>query len=120
MISNVTDLIITDVKLGSGTEATSGRGVSVHYTGWLYDEAAADHKGKWFDSSLERGKPFNFLLGKGSVIKGWDQGIPGMKVGGRRTLTIPAEMGYGARGGGGGKIPPNAALIFDVQLLGAN
>jgi FKBP-type peptidyl-prolyl cis-trans isomerase len=117
-ISNVTELIKTDVKLGTGAEATSGQRVSVHYTGWLYDETATSHKGKRFDSSLDRGKPFKFILGVGRVIQGWDQGVQGMKVGGKRTLTIPAEMGYGARGAG--TIPPNAPLIFDVQLMSVN
>lgn len=115
----MTELIKTDVKLGEGTEATAGNHVSVHYTGWLYDEAVADHKGKKFDSSRDRGEPFDFPLGAGRVIKGWDQGFDGMKVGGQRTLIIPASMGYGARGAGG-VIPPNATLVFDVELLGVN
>jgi FKBP-type peptidyl-prolyl cis-trans isomerase len=118
-MSNVTELIKTDVKLGEGAEATAGQGVSVHYTGWLYDESATDHKGKKFDSSRDRDTPFEFPLGGGRVIQGWDQGVQGMKVGGQRTLTIPAEMGYGARGAGG-VIPPNATLVFDVELLGIN
>lgn len=113
------DLVKTDVKVGNGTEATAGKMVSVHYTGWLYDEAAADKHGKKFDSSRDRGQPFQFPLGGGQVIKGWDQGVAGMKIGGQRTLIIPAEMGYGARGAGG-VIPPNATLIFDVELLGVN
>jgi FKBP-type peptidyl-prolyl cis-trans isomerase len=92
--------------------------VSVHYTGWLYDEKAADKKGKQFDSSRDRGRAFNFQLGKGSVIRGWDQGVAGMKVGGKRTLTIPSEMGYG-RKGAGSAIPPMSALVFDVELLDA-
>jgi len=117
--SNMTELIKTDTKLGEGAEATAGNHVSVHYTGWLYDEAAADHKGKKFDSSRDRGDPFDFPLGAGHVIKGWDQGFDGMKVGGQRTLIIPAHMGYGARGAGG-VIPPNATLVFDVELLGVN
>lgn len=117
--SNMTELIKTDTKLGEGAEATAGSHVSVHYTGWLYDEAAADHKGKKFDSSRDRSEPFDFPLGAGRVIKGWDQGFDGMKVGGQRTLIIPASMGYGARGAGG-VIPPNATLIFDVELLGVN
>ena len=114
---SVSELVKTDVKAGEGVEATAGRNVSVHYTGWLYDEAAPDHKGTKFDSSRDRGTPFEFTLGAGQVIKGWDQGVQGMKVGGSRTLTIPPEMGYGARGAGG-VIPPNATLVFDVELLG--
>lgn len=111
------DLVKTDVKVGDGTEATAGKMVSVHYTGWLYDEKAADKHGTKFDSSRDRGQPFQFALGGGQVIKGWDQGVAGMKIGGQRTLVIPAELGYGARGAGG-VIPPNATLIFDVELLG--
>ena len=114
--SNMNELIKTDIKLGEGAEATAGHDVSVHYTGWLYDEAAADHHGKKFDSSRDRGQPFNFPLGAGHVIKGWDQGVAGMKVGGQRTLIIPAALGYGSRGAGG-VIPPNATLVFDVELL---
>jgi FKBP-type peptidyl-prolyl cis-trans isomerase len=117
--SKVTDLIKTDIKLGSGAVAAAGHLVSVHYTGWLYDEAAAEHKGKKFDSSRDRNDPFEFHLGAGQVIKGWDAGVEGMKVGGQRMLIIPAEMGYGARGAGG-VIPPNATLIFDVELLGTH
>jgi FKBP-type peptidyl-prolyl cis-trans isomerase len=115
----VTELIKTDVKLGTGAEAKAGQSVSVHYTGWLYDPAAPDHKGSKFDSSRDRGTPFNFPLGAGRVIQGWDQGVQGMKVGGQRTLVIPANLGYGARGAGG-VIPPNATLVFDVELLGVN
>lgn len=113
------ELIKTDAKAGAGTEATAGRSVSVHYTGWLYDEAAPDHKGAKFDSSLDRGTPFEFTLGAGQVIQGWDQGVQGMKIGGSRTLVIPPHMGYGSRGAGG-VIPPNATLVFDVELLGVN
>jgi FKBP-type peptidyl-prolyl cis-trans isomerase len=113
----MTELIKTDVTLGDGTLATAGKDVSVHYTGWLYDETATDHHGKKFDSSRDRGQPFEFPLGAGHVIKGWDQGVEGMKVGGQRTLIIPAALGYGARGAGG-VIPPNATLVFDVELLG--
>ncbi|MDD4929132.1 MAG: FKBP-type peptidyl-prolyl cis-trans isomerase [Gallionella sp.] len=117
--SNMSELIKTDIKLGEGKLAAPGQNVSVHYTGWLYDEAAADHKGKKFDSSRDRGQPFEFPLGAGHVIKGWDVGVEGMKVGGQRTLIIPSGMGYGARGAGG-VIPPNATLVFDVELLGVN
>ena len=117
--SNMTELIKTDVKLGTGDLATAGKNVSVHYTGWLYDVAAADHHGKKFDSSRDRNEPFEFPLGAGRVIQGWDQGVAGMKVGGQRTLVIPASMGYGARGAGGA-IPPNATLVFDVELLGVH
>jgi FKBP-type peptidyl-prolyl cis-trans isomerase len=102
---------------GEGAEAKVGQQVSVHYTGWLYDEKGAENKGKKFDSSRDRGTPFDFSLGAGEVIKGWDEGVQGMKVGGNRTLIIPPAMGYGKRGAGG-VIPPNATLVFDVELLG--
>ena len=115
--ANVTELVKKDVKIGTGEEAVVGKMVEVHYTGWLYDPAAPDKKGAKFDSSRDRGTPFSFLLGAGRVIKGWDRGVAGMKVGGQRILIIPAEMAYGARGAGN-VIPPNAALIFDVELLG--
>jgi FKBP-type peptidyl-prolyl cis-trans isomerase FkpA len=111
------DMKMTDHKIGTGAEAVAGRTVAVHYTGWLFDAAAADNKGKKFDSSRDRGDPFRFPLGAGRVIAGWDQGVAGMKVGGQRTLVIPPELGYGARGAGGA-IPPNATLVFDVELLG--
>jgi FKBP-type peptidyl-prolyl cis-trans isomerase len=114
--SKMSELIKTDIKLGEGAEATAGHGVSVHYTGWLFDETAPENKGKKFDSSRDRSEPFEFPLGAGHVIKGWDQGVEGMKVGGQRTLIIPAALGYGARGAGG-VIPPNATLVFDVELL---
>ena len=107
----------TDTTIGSGAEATSGQQISVHYTGWLYDPAAPENKGRKFDSSRDRGQPFEFTLGVGQVIGGWDQGFAGMKVGGSRTLVIPPELGYGARGAGG-VIPPNATLLFEVELLG--
>jgi FKBP-type peptidyl-prolyl cis-trans isomerase FkpA len=106
-----------DVKVGTGKEATPGKMVSVHYTGWLFDKSAADNKGKKFDSSRDRPGNFTFPLGAGRVIKGWDQGVQGMKVGGQRTLIIPSSMGYGARGAGN-IIPPNATLVFDVELMG--
>jgi FKBP-type peptidyl-prolyl cis-trans isomerase len=105
-----------DVQHGNGAEATSGHTVVVHYTGWLYDPSKADSHGAKFDSSRDRASPFSFPLGAGRVIKGWDQGVEGMKVGGRRTLVIPPQLGYGTRGAGG-VIPPNATLIFDVELL---
>jgi FKBP-type peptidyl-prolyl cis-trans isomerase len=104
----------TDTNVGTGAQATKGQKVSVHYTGWLYTNGT---KGAKFDSSLDRGQPFAFGLGAGQVIQGWDEGVAGMKVGGKRTLIIPPELGYGARGAGG-VIPPNATLMFDVELLG--
>ena len=110
------ELVKTDALVGTGNEAAKGRQVTVHYTGWLYDAARADHKGQKFDSSRDRNEPFSFRLGAGEVIRGWDAGVTGMKVGGQRTLTIPPEYGYGARGAGG-VIPPNATLLFDVELL---
>jgi len=113
---NITKLIKTDKKLGKGAQATAGHEVSVHYTGWLYDEAAPEHHGKKFDSSHDRGQPLNFPLGAGQVIEGWDKGVEGMKVGGQRTLIIPPQLGYGAEGAAG-VIPPNATLVFDVELL---
>jgi FKBP-type peptidyl-prolyl cis-trans isomerase FkpA len=100
-----------DLKIGTGATAQAGRTVTVHYTGWL-------ENGKKFDSSVDRGQPFSFPLGAGRVIKGWDEGVQDMKVGGKRKLIIPANLGYGARGAGG-VIPPNATLIFEVELLGA-
>ena len=109
--------MIEDVKIGDGDLAEAGMSVAVHYTGWLHDPAASDNKGTKFDSSRDRGQPFRFGLGAGQVIAGWDEGVAGMKVGGQRTLTIPPEKGYGARGAGG-VIPPNAILVFDVELLG--
>jgi FKBP-type peptidyl-prolyl cis-trans isomerase FkpA len=99
---------------GSGAEAVSGKLVTVHYTGWLLE--AEDQQGTKFDSSKDRGDPFSFVLGGGQVIKGWDEGVKGMKIGGKRILLIPSDMGYGARGAGG-VIPPNANLKFEVELL---
>ena len=113
------ELIKQDDTVGGGNEAAAGRRVTVHYTGWLYNETAADKKGTKFDSSRDRGQPFSFPLGQGRVIKGWDHGVAGMKVGGQRKLVIPAEEGYGSRGAGG-VIPPNATLHFDVELLKIN
>ena len=103
------NLVIEEIVIGDGDEAQAGRVVSVHYTGWLTD-------GVKFDSSVDRNEPFDFPLGRGYVIRGWDEGVAGMKVGGKRKLTIPPEMGYGARGAGG-VIPPNATLLFEVDLL---
>src|SRR5689334_12596540 len=114
--SNITALIKQDDQDVSGNEAAAGRRVTVHYAGWLYEAGKADHKGRKFDSSRDRNEPFDFRLGAGEVIRGWDEGVAGMKVGGRRTLTIPPGLGYGARGAGG-VIPPNATLVFDVELL---
>ena len=108
-ITTPSGLKYIELKEGTGDVAKAGQTVSVHYTGWLTD-------GKKFDSSVDRGQPFPFKLGAGQVIKGWDEGVAGMKVGGKRTLVIPPELGYGARGAGG-VIPPNATLIFDVELL---
>jgi FKBP-type peptidyl-prolyl cis-trans isomerase FkpA len=115
--SGITTLQKTDTKVGTGNEARKGMYVQVHYTGWLYDNNAADRKGKQFDNS--RGKaPFAFRLGDGEVIPGWDEGVVGMKVGGARTLIIPPALGYGPQGAAG-QIPPNATLIFDVELVEA-
>lgn len=109
-VTTPSGLKYTDVKVGTGAEAKPGETVSVHYTGWLTN-------GTKFDSSKDRGQPFTFPLGAGRVIKGWDEGVAGMKTGGVRKLTIPPELGYGARGAGG-VIPPNATLVFEVELLG--
>ena len=114
--AKVTELKKIDEKQGDGPEAVAGKAVLVHYTGWLYDPAVPDGRGAKFDSSRDRQLPFGFVLGAGRVIKGWDEGVAGMKVGGKRTLVIPPEMGYGARGAGG-VIPPNATLLFDVELV---
>jgi FKBP-type peptidyl-prolyl cis-trans isomerase FkpA len=114
--SGIKELQIVDAVTGSGAEARPGRVVRVHYTGWLFDAAKADKRGNKFDSSKDNGQPFEFNLGAREVIPGWDQGVAGMKVGGKRVLTIPPDMGYGA-GGAGGVIPPNATLVFEVELL---
>ena len=108
-VTTSSGLKYTDVVVGNGTEAKAGQTAVVHYTGWLMD-------GKKFDSSKDRGQPFSFPIGRGQVIKGWDEGVAGMKVGGKRELVIPADLGYGARGAGG-VIPPNAMLKFEVELL---
>ena len=110
-------LIVTDTKVGTGKEASTGATVYMHYTGWLYRPLAKNMHGKQFDSSIPRGEPIDFVLGAGRVIKGWDQGIQGMKVGGKRTLIIPSELAYGSRPSPGSGIPPNSALIFDVELV---
>lgn len=115
----LTELKLVDNKVGDGREAEAGLIVKVHYTGWLYDSEKKDFKGKKFDSSLDRNDPLEFSLGIGQVIKGWDEGVQGMKIGGKRTIFIPSIMGYGSRGAGD-VIPPNADLIFDVELLGLN
>lgn len=112
----VAELQRIDAQAGSGALATGGNKVTVHYTGWLYDENAPDRRGREFDSSRGRDQPFTFLLGAGQVIRGWDEGVAGMRVGGKRTLLIPADMAYG-RKGAGGVIPPNASLVFEVELL---
>lgn len=114
MIETVSGLQYEDTVVGSGAEAVAGKRVQVHYTGWLYTDGKAGAK---FDSSKDRGQPFVFGLGGGQVIKGWDEGVQGMKVGGTRRLVIPSDLGYGARGAGG-VIPPNARLLFEVELLG--
>jgi FKBP-type peptidyl-prolyl cis-trans isomerase FkpA len=113
---SVDKLTVIDQKVGTGAEAKNGMNVTVHYTGWLYDDSAKDKHGKKFDSSRDHGEPFTFMLGQGSVIAGWDQGVAGMHVGGKRILLIPSELGYGANGAGG-DIPPNASLVFEVELL---
>jgi len=109
-------LTLVDRKVGDGALAENGSPVAVHYTGYLWDATAPDNKGKKFDSSIDRKIPFGFMIGAGRVIKGWDEGVAGMKVGGQRTLIIPPDKGYGAQGAGGA-IPPNATLVFDVELM---
>ncbi|UWX04785.1 FKBP-type peptidyl-prolyl cis-trans isomerase [Pseudoxanthomonas sp. NC8] len=113
---SVAELQRIDDRVGSGAFATSGSDVTVHYTGWLYEQNAADKRGLKFDSSRDRNEPFTFLLGAGQVIRGWDDGVAGMQVGGKRTLLIPSAYAYG-RKGAGGVIPPNASLVFEVELL---
>lgn len=115
--TDVATLEKIDTQVGTGEEADIGKTANVHYTGWLYEAAAEGHKGRKFDSSYDRGNHFSFLLGAGRVIKGWDQGVLGMKVGGKRTLIIPSSMAYGSQGAGR-VIPPNSALVFDVELIG--
>jgi peptidylprolyl isomerase len=113
-VTTPSGLKIEDTKVGEGASPSTGQTCVMHYTGWLYENG---QKGRKFDSSVDRGEPFEFPIGTGRVIKGWDEGVASMKVGGKRTLIIPPELGYGARGAGG-VIPPNATLIFDVELLG--
>jgi len=112
-----TELKIIDRQVGTGREVEPSRAAMVHYTGWLYDAKAPDNKGKQFDSSANRGLPFGFVVGVGKVIKGWDQGILGMKVGGKRTLIIPPQLAYGDKDVGNGLIPPNSTLLFDIELV---
>ena len=112
-MTTASGLQITDTKVGTGASPKTGQICVMHYTGWLYQNGA---KGAKFDSSVDRGQPFEFPIGTGRVIKGWDEGVASMKVGGKRTLIIPPDLGYGARGAGG-VIPPNATLVFDVELL---
>jgi FKBP-type peptidyl-prolyl cis-trans isomerase len=112
----VEELVINDMKTGDGEVVIAGQTAVVHYTGWLYDPAAPEGKGRKFDSSRDRGTPFKFSVGAGQVIRGWDQGVAGMQVGGERRLLIPPELGYGERGAGG-VIPGGATLVFDVELV---
>jgi peptidylprolyl isomerase len=114
IVTTPSGLKIEDTKVGEGASPSTGQICVMHYTGWLFENG---QKGRKFDSSLDRGQPFEFPIGMGRVIKGWDEGVASMKIGGKRTLIIPPELGYGARGAGG-VIPPNATLIFDVELLG--
>lgn len=114
--AEVKELVIRDLKEGTGATAATGKAVLVAYTGWLYDPRAPGQKGEMFDTSDKRGAPFGFVVGAGRVIKGWDQGIPGMKEGGKRTLVIPPSLAYGEKGAGA-RIPPNATLLFEVELV---
>jgi FKBP-type peptidyl-prolyl cis-trans isomerase FkpA len=114
--ADIPSLVSTDVTVGTGTQAAAGRIVTVHYTLWLYSATTADHHGTRVESSRDRNQPYTFVLGTGSVIRGWDQGVVGMRVGGMRTLSIPSSLGYGASGNG--TVPPNSALVFDIELLG--
>lgn len=114
--SPVTELAIVDLEVGSGTEVRPGDVAYVHYTGWLYDASAPDRRGRQFDSSHDSRIPLGFFVGVGKVIKGWDQGLPGMRVGGKRTLTVPPQLAYGERGMAD-KVPPDATLIFEIELV---
>ncbi len=109
-------LVSTELKAGSGDAIKNGQTAEVNYTGWLFEEHASDHKGKKFDSSYDAGRPFVFKVGAGDVIRGWDEGVAGMRVGGARRLVVPPELGYGNQGAGG-VIPPGATLVFDIELL---
>ncbi len=111
-------LLIEDLRPGVGVDARSGVNVAVHYTGWLYDASALGFRGKKFDSSRDRGQPLEFMLGSGRVIRGWEIGLLGMRVGGLRRLVIPPELAYGPRAMAGGRIPPNSTLVFEIELLG--
>jgi len=111
------ELVSTDLVVGEGAESIEGKSVSVHYTGWLYDSSEERNRGKKFDSSHDRGLPFTFTPGRRGVIEGWSKGVQGMKIGGVRELIIPPAMAYGDRGAGGGKIPPNSTLVFEIELL---
>lgn len=111
-------LLTEELKPGFGAEARTGMNIAVHYTGWLYDANALGYRGSKFDSSRDRGQPFVFILGAGRVIRGWEIGVTGMRVGGMRRLVIPPELGYGGRAVGNGLIPPNSTLVFEVELLG--
>ncbi|MCL6710608.1 FKBP-type peptidyl-prolyl cis-trans isomerase [Pseudomonas sp. R2.Fl] len=113
---SVAELQRIDERVGTGAVAVKGSDVTVHYTGWLYDKRVPNQRGEKFDSSVDRAEPFTFLLGAGRVIRGWDDGVAGMKVGGKRVLLIPSDLAYG-RDGAGGVIPPNASLVFEVELL---
>ncbi len=117
MEQETTEFIVNDIEVGEGRAAEKGLSVTVHYTGWLYNLTNKDGKGKKFDSSHDRREAFSFVLGMGQVIKGWDEGVKSMKIGGKRVIIIPSDMGYGTRGAGN-VIPPNADLIFEVELLG--
>jgi len=117
MVDKIKELTIENLQEGEGRAAEKGLSVIVHYTGWIYDQSQGEGRGKKFDSSLDRREPFTFVLGVGQVIKGWDEGVKDMKVGGKRVIIIPSDMAYGARGAGD-VIPPNTDLIFEVELLG--
>jgi FKBP-type peptidyl-prolyl cis-trans isomerase FkpA len=116
--ATVTELQKIDLHVAPGEGISQGQVAVVHYTGWLYDPRANETKGTKFDSSRDRGQPFRFTIGSGQVIKGWEEGVQGMRIGSQRRLLIPSDLAYGERGAGGGVIPPGASLVFDVELLG--